>query len=160
MPNATALVTSIDAPLGIVSGENRLFAWLASDSAGQPGAILESFVLQGLVTPPGPIPLLTIDSQVNPLVEAGQRYWFMVTGGAETFGLWSLNVFQGNPADGGATRTVIGGMQGPWSVGSGPRTGALQISGGNPVPEPSTALLVKGALIGLVLFRRRSARPL
>jgi hypothetical protein len=139
VPGATALLRSFEVPLGIVSGENQLQAFLMSDSGGEPGSVLESFSLSNLPSPPGP--LLTVESTLNPLVVTGQRYWFGVTGGAQTFGLWTLNLFQGDPNGGGASSIVSSGVAGAWTVGSGSRSGALEVMG-DPVPEPSYTILV------------------
>lgn len=71
--------------------------------------------------------------------------------------MWSLNLFQGNPNDGGAAEDVINGVAGPWSVGSGARTGALVVSGDVVSPEPSYVVpLICIAL--LLLLRRRTVR--
>lgn len=156
-PSATARLTSFEAPLGVHTGPNQLQAFLFSDSAGAPGTIVESFTLSGLPSSGFPFPLLSIASGLDPLVVAGQKYWFGATGGADTFGEWSLNLFQGNPNDGGAIREVINGVAQPWIVGSGLRTGALVVSG-TIVPEPShTALFACILLFGLRCIHRSKA---
>lgn len=153
-PGTTATLTSIQAPLGVISGPNQLQAFLFSDSAGAPGSVIESFTLSGLPKP-GPLPLLSIASGVRPVVMSGQRYWFGATGGTQTFGLWTLNLFQGNPSDGGASRIVSNGVAQSWIVGSGSRTGALQVVGDAVVPEPSYVALVACSLLLLGLKRIR-----
>ena len=123
-PSTTAQLETIEAPLGVVSGPDQIQAYLMSDSGGVPGAVIESFLLSGLPAPgPGPLPLFTIPSALDPLLLAGQQYWFVATGGAATFGSWTLNLFQGDPIDGGAS--AIDGL-GPWSVGSGTRNWRLR----------------------------------
>jgi hypothetical protein len=155
VPSATAVLRSFLAPLAVANGTNQLQAFFMGDSAGQPGSVLESFSLSNLPTAPGP--LSPIESALDPLVVAGQRYWFGVTGGPQTFGIWTLNLSQGNPTDGGASRTVVNGVAQPWIVGSGSRTGALQVSG-NPVPEPAYTTPLCSIVILLALIRlRRSA---
>ena len=155
VPSATAVLTSFEAPLGVVNGTNQLQAFFMSDSAGQPGSVIESFSLSNLPAPPGP--LSTIASALDPLVVAGQRYWFGVTGGPQTFGIWTLNLFLGNPDDGGASRAVVNGVAQPWIVGSGSRTGALQVLG-DPVPEPAYTVPLCCIVVLLALTRpRRSA---
>lgn len=157
VPSATATVTSFDVPLGVVSGTNQLTAFLMSDAAGAPGVVLETFALSNLPAPPGfPSPLLTINSTLHPTIAAGQQYWFAVTGGPETFGIWSQNLLQGDPADGGASQSFIGGVPQSWIVGSGSRTGALQVSG-DAVPEPSYTWLLGGIIACFGLGRRRAA---
>jgi hypothetical protein len=150
VPSTTAVLRSFEAPLGVVSGVNQLQAFFMSDAAGQPGDILESFALSNLPSPPAS--LRTIESALDPLIVAGQQYWFGVTGGAQTFGLWTLTLFQGDPNDGGASRSVLNGVAQPWIVGSGSRTGTLQVFG-DPVPEPSYAALLGCVIILFVLTR-------
>ncbi len=147
----TVALSSLVAPLGVFSGPNHLDAFLLSDSAGQPGAILESFSLSGL---PGgfPLPLLAIPSGLNPVLVAGQQYWFAATGGPDTFGGWALNLFQGDPTDGGASRTVMGGVPQPWIVGTGSRTGALEVFGDLvSLPEPSYTTMLLAAMLTMLL---------
>jgi hypothetical protein len=145
-PGASAVLTSFEAPLGVVSGANQLQAFLFADEGGAPGSVIESFTLSGLPTVGFPFPLLTIASGLDPLVIGGQQYWFGATGGADTFGEWSLNLFQGNSIDGGASMAVIDGVAQPWIVGPGLRTGALVVSG-DVAPEPSYT-----ALFGCILL--------
>jgi hypothetical protein len=83
---------------------------------------------------------------------AGQRYWLGATGGPDAFGEWSLNLFQGDPSDGGASQVVMNGVAQPWSVGSGSRTGALVVEG-IVIPEPSFAALIAGVVIAFVLVQ-------
>jgi len=146
IPNTTAQLTTIEAPFGVISGPNRIQAFLMTDSGGAPASIIESFVLTGLSVPPGPFPLFTINSSLDPLLVAGHQYWFVATGGPNTFASWTLNLFQGDSTDGGASQVVMGGVTQPWSIGSGTRTGALEVFG-NPVPEPSYFVLVGCAVI-------------
>jgi len=150
VPSASAVLRSFEAPLGVVSGTNELQAFFMSDSTGEPGSVIESFSLSNLPAPPGP--LSTIDSALDPLIVAGHRYWFGVTGGPQTFGIWTLNLFQGNPDDGGASRAVVKGIAQPWIVGSGSRTGALQVLG-DAVPEPGYAVPLCFIFILLALTR-------
>ncbi len=92
-PDATATITSFEAPLDVVSGADQLQAFLFSDAAGAPGSIIESFALSNVPTSPDfPFPLLSITSGLDPTVFAGQQYWFGVTAGSETFGMWSLKL--------------------------------------------------------------------
>ncbi len=155
-PSVTAQLTTIEAPFGINSGTDQVQAFLMTNSGGTPAAVIESFVLSGLPTASGPVGLATMNSVLDPILVAGQEYWFVATGGPSTFATWSLTLFQGDPAQGGASQTVIGGVAQPWDVGSGTRTGALEVFG-NPVPEPSSGGLVACVLLFLVV-RRRTGR--
>jgi hypothetical protein len=153
----TAQLTTIEAPLGVISGPNQIQAFLMTDSGGAPATVIESFALTGLPIPPGPFSLFTINSSLDPLLLTGHQYWFVATGGPNTFASWTLNLFQGDPIDGGASQLVVGGVTQPWTVGTGTRTGALQIYG-NPVPEPSYPTLVGCAILFLGLHRIRQDR--
>ena len=155
IPSSTAFLTSFVAPLGVATGTNQLEAFLYSDASDAPGSILESFTLTSLPTSGFPFPLLTVNSVLDPMVTAGQRYWIAVTGGPATFGLWSLNLFQGNAADGGASMTIVNGISGPWVVGSGERTGALEVLG-TVVPEPTYTVLCACALLSGLARRLRN----
>src|ERR1700677_4590373 len=84
-PSVTAQLTTIEAPFEINSGANQVEAFLMTNSGGTPGAVIESYVLSGLPTGPGAVPLATISSTLDPTLLAGQEYWFVATGGANTF---------------------------------------------------------------------------
>jgi hypothetical protein len=155
IPSTTAQLTIIQAPLSVLSGPNQIQAFLMSDAGGSPGSILESFPLSNLPVPPGPFPLVTIQSLLDPLLLGGTQYWFVATGGPSTFATWTLNLFQGDGNDGGAVQSVVGGITQPWITGSGTRTGALQVSG-TPVPEPSITALSGCALLFLMIRRVRA----
>ena len=153
-PSNTVALSSLVAPLGVFDGPNHLDAFLLSDAAGHPGAVLETFSLSGL---PGgfPLPLLTIPSALNPVLVAGQQYWFAATGGPETFGGWALTLYQGDPTDGGASRTVLGGVPQAWMVGTGSRTGTLEVFGDLvSVPEPSYTTMLLAAMLTMLLTVR------
>ena len=151
VPSLTARLTTIQAPFVVFSGPNQVQAYLMSDAGGVPGNIIEAFSLTNLPAQAGQ--LVTIHSLLDPLVLAGQPYWFAATGGGATFADWTLNLFQGDPNDGGAAQFTFGGVTGPWTVGSGTRTGALQVSG-NAVPEPSSiAMLACAALVFVLKIR-------
>jgi len=154
-PATTAQLMMIEAPLGVISGTNQIQAFLMTDSGGAPGSIIESFVLSNLPGPPAPFPLDTINSSLDPLLVAGQQYWFVATGGPNTFASWTLKLFQGNSADGGASRMVVGGVTQPWTIGSGARTGTLEVFG-NAVPEPSYAAFVACVIGCFGIWRKRS----
>jgi hypothetical protein len=147
VPSTTAAVTSIQVPLGVISGPDQLLAYLMSDAGGVPGAAIATFPLSSLPGPPSPL----LDIPVGPgvVVTGGQRYWLAATGGPLTFGTWTLNLFQGDPTDGGAISGISNGVSQPWVVGTGSRTGALQVIG-DPVPEPSTLLLTA---VAFAVFR-------
>lgn len=156
-PATTAHLTTIEAPLGVISGPNQIQAFLMTDSGGAPGSVIESFVLTGLPVPPEPFPLFTINSSLDPLLLSGDQYWLVATGGPNTFASWTLNLFQGDPNDGGASQVVVGGVTQPWNVGSGTRTGALEVFG-NPVPEPTYIALVGCVIVFVGIRHTRSHR--
>jgi hypothetical protein len=151
IPGTTAQLTTIQAPLFVASGPNQIQAFLMSDSGGSPGSILESFLLSNVPVPtPGPIPLVTITSLLDPLLLGGHQYWFVATGGPSTWAVWTLNLFQSDANDVQAEQSVVGGVTQPWIVSSYTRAGALQVSGTS-VPEPSTAALFGCALLLLII---------
>jgi hypothetical protein len=153
VPSLTAQLTTIQAPFVVFSGPSQVQAYLMSDAGGVPGSIIEAFSLTNLPATPGQ--LVTITSLLDPLVLAGHPYWFVATGGGATFADWTLNLFQGDPNDGGAAQLTMGGVSGPWTVGSGTRTGALQVSG-NAAPEPSSVAMITCAALVFALIVRRS----
>jgi len=148
VPSLTAQLTTIQAPLAVVSGPNQMQAFLMSDAGGVPGNIIESFSLTNLPAPPGPLVMIT--SLLDPVVLAGDPYWFVATGGPSTFSFWTLNLFQGDSNDGGATQLTLGGVPQPWIAGSGTRTGALQVSG-DAAPEPATIAMFACAAMALFI---------
>jgi hypothetical protein len=154
-PTSTALVTAFEAPLGAATGPNQLQAFLYGDASGAPGSIIESFTVSGLPTFGFPFPLVTVNSVLDPLLTAGHQYWIGATGGPATFGMWSLNLFQGNAADGGASMEVLNGIAQSWVVGSGERTGALEVVG-TIIPEPSYTVLCACVLLSFVVRMRAS----
>lgn len=158
IPSTTAQLTTIQAPLFVASGPNQIQAFLMSDSGGSPGSILESFLLSNLPVPaPGPFPLVTITSLLDPVLLGGHQYWFVATGGPSTWAGWTLNLFQSDANDVQAEQSVVGGVTQPWIVSSYTRAGALQVSGTS-VPEPSTPALFGCALLLLIIRNCRWAR--
>lgn len=153
-PGTTAQLSTIKTPLGVFSGPNQIQAFLMSDSGGAPGSIIESFLLSGLPGSPSPFSLFTINSSLDPLLLAGTRYWFIATGGPNTFAAWTLNSNQGvNYLE--AFQSVMGGVTGPWTTSTNNNIeGALQVFG-NPVPEPAPGALACSGLLALMALRKR-----
>jgi hypothetical protein len=147
----------IELPIGLISGVNQAGVALLSDAGGMPGAPIETFLLTNLPTTAGPngFPLDQLPSALNPILMGGQTYWISATGGGITFAMWSLTLFQGDSADGGATR--IEPPPGTWTVGTGTRTGALRITG-EPIPEPGSCVLSAIGLFSVAAWALRCRR--
>lgn len=158
IPSLDSRLLTIELPIGVISGANQASVALLSDIGGQPGAPIEFFLLSNLPTISGPngFPLVPLNSVLNPLLLAGQKYWISATGGGITFAMWTLTLFQGDPVDGGASR--IDPPPQPWIVGTGTRTGALRITA-DPIPEPASWILGSTGLITLAAFAFRRRKP-
>ncbi len=150
-------LTTIEVPIGLVSGPNQVGAALLSDAGGSPGAPIEVYLLTNLSTQqtPNGFPQVQVASTLNPVLIPGQTYWFSATGGGITLAMWTLTLFQGDPIDGGAIR--IDPPPGAWAVGTGTRAGALRVTG-DPIPEPAAWALTATGLVVLAGLARRRKR--
>lgn len=155
IPAESYQLTSILLPVGMVSGPSTIEVSLYADSGNSPGSVLETFHIDGLPVP-GPVFPVPLTSTLRPVLQGGQQYWIGVTGGSTTtFAMWALMVFAGDPAAGGATRTILNGVDQGWTRNTGTRSGAVEVDG-LPIPEPAAAALAGAGLCGLlVLLSRR-----
>jgi hypothetical protein len=126
-----------------------------------PGTSLESFTLTDLGYPAGtdyaastpPPGILTEASVSNPVVEAGQQYWIVMSGIDPGNVIWNDD---GNETVGAATL----GQDATWSLLPNYNQGAFEVdgtlvSGSSATPEPSSFLTLAGGLAGLALARKR-----
>jgi uncharacterized protein (TIGR03437 family) len=89
VPSNTFTVSDITLPLSYNSGTNGAVITLTSNSGGIPGTILESFSISNL---PGTASAVTVASQLNPVLQAGQTYWLEVQPlAADTLIIWYTN---------------------------------------------------------------------
>jgi len=156
---ATANFTFTDAIIPMIQeqGTNLYQVSLASDSAGSPGAILETIDLNGVVT--SPQSLITVTSSLHPTLSAGLSYWLIVsapdTGTIGGFYMNSIGDVQNNNFAFSNTNTPLG----PWTIlNAGADRPAFEIDGTllSPVPEPSSLLLAAASIsIGFIYIRAR-----
>jgi hypothetical protein len=132
---------------------------LTADNGDQPGAILESFSVNG--TGLGPIgvynaPIL-LNSMLHPVLSVGVQYWVAVSAPLTDNVSWNLNTTgdasdQAMSTDGGAT----------WFSPSGNTPGALEVDASATTvgaPEPGSAALLVGGGLLLALIRQRRRKP-
>ena len=154
IPQLSGVLDAIEVPLANVSGPTNFLAFLMTQTAGQPGTVLESYTLNNVATG-NPTPLAAITSLLHPTLTAGTPYWFAVTTGPASFGYWDFTTFQGDASGSPdfATENYLNGLSSAWSIGTGGptgREGALVVLGST-VPEPHSELLVGIGLLALSL---------
>ena len=136
-------------------GDSGVLA-LMSDSSDQPGAVLEAWD----VTFPSVASLLTFTSIGTTLLQADTQYWLaMFPQGLGTVGGWSV----GLSGEGGLI-AASGDVGATWQVfQTAPPLPAMQLRGDQlnsdpqPVPEPSTLLLIGSGLVLALRLRQRRA---
>ena len=92
MPSAMDVtVDGIDVAAILGSGTNAVVLSLRSETAGIPGATLESWTITGLGPFGAANPLKSVTSVSRPTLLAGQRYWLTMSGGAaDTVAGWNF----------------------------------------------------------------------
>jgi len=127
-------------------GPDSYILTLASDSLGQPGLPLET--LTGLVFPPIPGAILTVNSATHSTLSAGSTYWVVMaaTNSTASFGLWGTND-QG--IVGASRRNSANSFT--WTANILSPSPAVEVNAITPVPEPATAGLMFAGLAALAI---------
>ncbi len=147
-PSETVTFSSAQLAMLLVAEPNHFQVLLMTSSGGLPGNIIETIT----VTMPTSAGIVTANSALHPVLTSGTQYWLAVFAPEpNTFGGWmfSLNDFSTPQALGFTSPT------GPWVVNNVTRS-AFQING-EPIPEPSTMLLLGTGLatLGTAVRKRR-----
>jgi hypothetical protein len=132
----------------LVAEPNHFQVLLMTSSGGLPGNIIEIIT----VTAPTSAGIVTANSALHPVLTSGTQYWLAVFAPEpDTFGIWNLalNDFSTPHA------VAFNSPTGPWVLNNVNRS-AFQING-EPVPEPSTMLLLGTGLasLGTAVRKRR-----
>jgi hypothetical protein len=154
VPSSTATLRTIDLALQFpfVFSAGTLVVNLFADDGGLPGQVLETFTR---TQPHGP-GVLSLRSAAQPVLESGRTYFVEATTNGVADGLWFHS-----------TETLFPSVDvfridhGPWQTGRRAFTAAFRIIGDPaPIPEPTTVLLLGGAVIvGAVRVRGRMRPP-
>jgi hypothetical protein len=147
------VLTSIEIVGRYTSGTNSFVVNLAPDSAGQPGAPLETWTTSFAS---GTGTIVALPSLSGALLSAGGTYWLTVTpSAANTRGAWSAN---DQSINSGNMKTQGVSSSSPWGAVN-TNDVAYRVSGFT-APEPATlGLLALGAVsAGTILRRRRPMR--
>src|ERR1039457_4486702 len=141
---------SMELAVSLSSGPNVLDVYLMSSLGGLPNQVLESFALDNDLSTDPSTGLVTIDSVTHPELMAGQEYWVVAAGGPTTFASWQENVHNVmGPNVSGPTLTSLVRDSNANVV------EALEVNG-TAVPEPSSWMLMAGALLLCMAYSYRS----
>ena len=141
---STDTLSSIVSPFAGGTSPASIFNFgLYSDTAGQPGALLESWN----TTLPAVASLVTLSSSLHPSLSLGSTYWFVLSTPQDS-AVWYMN-----------GTGVVGGLWEGATLTSlnhdftGNLTPGLQVNG--TTPEPATSMLMLGGCGIAMLLRRR-----
>jgi len=147
-PSQTVTFSSAQLATLLVAEPNHFQVLLMTSSGGLPGNIIETITM-AMPTSAG---IVTANSALHPVLTSGTQYWLAVFAPEpDTFGIWNLalNDFSTPHA------VAFNSPTGPWVLNNVNRS-AFQING-EPVPEPSTMLLLGTGLasLGTAVRKRR-----
>lgn len=132
------------------TGANALKVLLMADSAGLPGATLESISLSNIAVGPS---LVTATSTVGTLLAPGKTYWLAAVASNDTYMSWDAN--NQNQMGDLAYRVDHGSGPQPWQSAAGNPDVAFSISTPAIPAPPSLILLGSGmATLGFSLLGR------
>jgi hypothetical protein len=143
--------------LGLASGANEIDLRLYTDAGGQPGAVIETIHASGQMPTYGQFGsghLVTFESALHPLLEAGGTYWLLPFASGDTFAGWNRND-QGSSGPFALSQEL---EPTGWVVSS-QQQGAYAVNGTpSPAPEPSALALAGVGLVGLAGYAWRLPR--
>lgn len=151
-PSSSFDLNQIDLGLTWLGNTNSVIVSLKSDSAGLPGATIESWTVSSLPSPGSDHALVTV-APVSPVgLVGGQQYWIAAAPGAsDTLAIWNWNVI-------GATGSYAQSLLGGAFIGNNGTLGAFDVLG-TPVAEPSSIWVLCMLFFGLAAhFAMRNTR--
>jgi hypothetical protein len=143
--------------LSLDGGANEIDLRLYNTVGGQPGTVLDTMHVSGQMPRFGMYGsghLVTLDSAIHPLLQAGATYWLLPFASGDTFAVWNDNT------QGGIGLYAYSSEVEPttWVDVHQWDQGAFEVNGTpSPAPEPSGLALAGVGLFGLLgcVWRRR-----
>ena len=148
VPGVSGYLSAVQLATEHLSGSALSNFYITADNgSGTPGTVLESFL--GIQNPNG---LLTLNSTVEPLLQAGATYWLCDEPATDTsYNGWFENS-QNVDNSFAYERSEWGWSSVP---GGGPANGVFRVTV-TPVPEPTSLAIVAGGLALLALLIRKT----
>ena len=149
IPTETVTLTDAEVAIYQVTGSTPTNIDIESDLGGEPGTILDTLTQVGsLSSTPS---LVEYTCATCSLLDAGVTYWIVgQQSDPSTLARWSETLEAATVWD----YNSVGSATGPWLATDNP-TGAFEIEGTSPVPEPSTVLMLGTGMLGLAGAVRR-----